>query len=153
MPGGGAYLTGFGWGEGIGWIRFDGTGAGGIYGVIALSNGLVNYAWGEQLGYIRMRGEGGSCIQPGGNCPSGYRYGVVNDGAARLSGYAFSERLGWIKFAADDSDYSNTSPSNYGVYFDVDGNLHGFAWGENIGWLHFKNTTPFSYGVTLSQSP
>ena len=153
IPGGGAYLTGFAWGEGIGWIHFGGTGAGGVYGVIALDSGLIDYAWGEQLGYIRMRGEEGSCIQPGGNCPLGYRYGVINDGMGKLSGYAFSERLGWIKFAADGSNYSNTSPSNYGVYMDADGNFYGFAWGENIGWIHFKNTAPFSYGVTLSQSP
>ena len=76
-------------------------------------------------------------------------YGVNNDGAGNLSGYAWGTNVGWINF----------SPANGGVTVDPhEGDFSGFAWGENIGWIHFQNDSPayklsaqtFSVGGTVS---
>lgn len=49
---------------------------------------------------------------------------------AYLSGYAWSENIGWISFAT-----STYNPN--GVTLDSSGNLSGYAWSENIGWIQF----------------
>jgi hypothetical protein len=54
---------------------------------------------------------------------------VVGDSA--LSGYAWSENTGWIKF----------NPAQGGVLNDGTGNLSGSAWGEGLGWIDFDNVT------------
>jgi len=46
-----------------------------------------------------------------------------------LSGYAWSENAGWIKF----------NPAQGGVTQDGNGNLSGSAWGERLGWIDFGN--------------
>ena len=54
---------------------------------------------------------------------------IVGDSA--LSGYAWSENAGWIKF----------NPSQGGVVNDGNGDLSGSAWGEKLGWMDFGNVT------------
>ncbi|MBX4195884.1 hypothetical protein KW796_02965 [Candidatus Parcubacteria bacterium] len=50
-----------------------------------------------------------------------------------LSGYAWSENVGWIKF-------KNASPA-YGVTVDsVTGVFSGYAWSENMGWISFNSS-------------
>lgn len=50
----------------------------------------------------------------------------VNASAAALTGYAWSENIGWIKF----------SGPGYGVDYDkVAGQFSGYGWSENIGWI------------------
>ncbi|MFH1780667.1 MAG: hypothetical protein ABH841_01550 [Candidatus Nealsonbacteria bacterium] len=48
-----------------------------------------------------------------------------------ISGYAWSENIGWINF----------SGSNYGVNINSDGVFSGYAWSENIGWIDFGQGT------------
>ena len=60
--------------------------------------------------------------------------------AASLSGYAWSENIGWVKF----------SGANYGVMADADGDLSGYAWSENIGWIRFDPVGPYPYGPSYS---
>ncbi len=45
--------------------------------------------------------------------------------SAPLSGYAWSDTIGWISL----------SGSGYGIYIDASGNLSGHAWSEHIGWI------------------
>lgn len=46
-----------------------------------------------------------------------------------LSGYAWSETVGWVSFKG----------SNYGVIVDSStGALSGYAWSEHVGWLSFS---------------
>ena len=48
-----------------------------------------------------------------------------------LSGYAWGENVGWIKFAhAYGGVHINPSTGVFG----------GYAWGENIGWINFGPT-------------
>src|SRR3989338_6862323 len=42
-----------------------------------------------------------------------------------LSGYAWSDNIGWVSL----------SGSNYGISIDNGGKLSGYAWSDNIGWI------------------
>jgi hypothetical protein len=55
-------------------------------------------------------------------------FSVDSAPATPVSGYAWSENIGWISF----------SGSNYGVNIDDSGNFSGYAWSENIGWISFN---------------
>lgn len=58
-----------------------------------------------------------------------------------VSGYAWSENIGWISF----NDTNDNSPTSYGVNVDVTnratggtGDFSGYAWSQNIGWVSFN---------------
>ena len=64
-----------------------------------------------------------------------------------LSGYAWSDNIGWISLS------SSVSPT-YGVSIDSDtGEFSGYAWSDNIGWIDFAPTSgypsPPNDGVNL----
>lgn len=51
-----------------------------------------------------------------------------------LSGFAWSENIGWISF----NNTTGGGSVNYGVNIDpATGDLSGYAWSENIGWIKF----------------
>lgn len=50
-----------------------------------------------------------------------------------VSGYAWSENIGWINF----------NGSNYGVNINTNGTFNGYAWSENIGWIDFAPAGPY----------
>jgi hypothetical protein len=53
-----------------------------------------------------------------------------------LSGYAWSEDVGWINF----------NPSNSQVTIDTTTlKFDGYAWAENAGYIHFQNASPEYY--------
>ncbi|QQR64608.1 hypothetical protein IPH92_03535 [Candidatus Kaiserbacteria bacterium] len=56
-----------------------------------------------------------------------------------LSGYAWSETMGWISFNCTDTGSCGTSP--YGVTAASNGALSGYAWSEYIGWISFNETS------------
>ena len=59
--------------------------------------------------------------------------------AAEVSGYAWSENIGWIKM----------SGPNYAVNYNTDNGLFsGYGWSENIGWVRFDGNwaTALSWG-------
>ena len=83
--------------------------------------------------------------------------GGVNAGAEHnVSGYAWSENIGWISFnsincdtdqngfidSGDcDGDNATISVINYGVNIDqTTGKFSGYAWSENIGWISFERS-------------
>ena len=56
----------------------------------------------------------------------------------RVSGYAWSSNIGWIKF----------DPSYGGVFYNqTTGNLSGYAWSSNIGWIKFENLSANPAGI------
>jgi len=61
----------------------------------------------------------------------------VTDSA--LSGFIWSENLGWI----------NLSPTNGGVHNTTSGVLSGYAWGSTAGWVNFS---PANGGVSINTS-
>ncbi len=71
--------------------------------------------------------------------------------ADNVSGYAWSENIGWISF----NSTNDGSAVSYGVNLDTTnratggtGNFSGNAWSENIGWISFNRldtgTPPFA---------
>lgn len=62
-------------------------------------------------------------------------------GSIPVSGYAWSEHSGWIKFS------SSTPPAegvSYGVGIDpVTGDFSGYAWSEHSGWIDFAPAGPY----------
>ncbi|MCF7865689.1 MAG: hypothetical protein K9M11_04255 [Candidatus Pacebacteria bacterium] len=58
----------------------------------------------------------------------------------RLSGYAWSENIGWISF----------KDGGVPVILQGDGSLVGYAWSENVGWVQFGGLSGFpntTYGT------
>lgn len=98
-----AYLAGYAWHEGLGWVKL-GVDAGGPYGntlatdwgvnLDLVTGALSGYAWAENAGWIRM--------DPG---FGGVTYDRLTQ---RMSGWAWSESFGWIHFRS-------TTPTAYGV--------------------------------------
>ena len=101
----GTFLSGFAWGENIGFINFgDGTPANGVSyanpttGPIAgipdfginldpATGNLTGFAWGENVGWINFNG--GALATP----PQPAR---IDAAAQRLRGFAWAENIGWI---------------------------------------------------------
>ena len=53
-----------------------------------------------------------------------------------VSGYAWSENIGWISF----NNTTGGGSTNYGVNLDTTtGKFSGYAWSENIGWISFNS--------------
>lgn len=62
--------------------------------------------------------------------------------AQNVSGFAWSQTIGWISFNCLDSSpggtYSECATADYGVNIDqATGNLSGYAWSESIGYISF----------------
>ena len=55
-----------------------------------------------------------------------------------ISGYAWSDNIGWISFNCTDTDSCSTS--DYGVGIGTDNKLSGYAWSDNIGWITFNES-------------
>jgi hypothetical protein len=55
---------------------------------------------------------------------------------ASLSGWAWSDNIGWISF--DNRDSGTNTNINYSVSVDSTGLLSGYGWSENIGWITFN---------------
>ena len=73
-------LTGYAWGENIGWINLSPS----TSGVTNNAEGtLSGYAWGEKVGWINFNPVGG---------------GVTIDSSGEFLGYAWSHTVGWILF-------------------------------------------------------
>lgn len=53
-----------------------------------------------------------------------------------VSGWAWSENIGWISFNCTNLNTCNSV--NYGVNIDSAGIFSGYAWSENIGWISFN---------------
>jgi hypothetical protein len=54
-----------------------------------------------------------------------------------VSGWAWSETIGWISFNCTNT--GTCGISNYGVSVDsATGDFSGYAWSENIGWISFN---------------
>jgi len=62
---------------------------------------------------------------------------VQADSGDNISGYNWSENIGWISF----NNTSDGSLIGYGVNIDSDsGDLSGYAWSEHIGWISFNRS-------------
>lgn len=63
----------------------------------------------------------------------------VNSSASEnVSGYAWSETIGWISF---NSTNEAGPTGSYGVNVATNGALSGYAWSEHIGWISFNEAS------------
>ena len=65
---------------------------------------------------------------------------VTNGASGYLTGYVWTENVGWIKLGVGTGPYANTGPTDYGVNMDASGNLFGYAWSSHFGWINFHST-------------
>jgi len=65
--------------------------------------------------------------------------------ADNVSGWAWSENIGWISFNCDNPELPAPRCANdYGVNIDPStGVFSGYAWSENIGWIDFGPAGPY----------
>ena len=93
-------------------------------------------------------------------------YKIVRAGTGdNVSGFAWSENIGWISFNSFDCDtdedgfYDGTpvgcpasgAVENYGVTIDqTTGNFSGYAWSENIGWISFVENDPPNFDFSAN---
>lgn len=109
------------WNDVIGWIDFNITGT-----VTVTSSSISGYA-SSGVGYIALD----CATSPSPSC-SPSSYGVTNDGTGVLSGFAWNDAIGWIKF-------KSTSGPSYGVTISTStGDFSGFAWNDVVGWFSFN---------------
>lgn len=67
-----------------------------------------------------------------------YTPAYVESADTSLSGYAWSENIGWIAFSCEDTDCE----PYYGVTVsESTGNLSGYAWSEHVGWIEFGDSS------------
>ena len=93
-------VTGWVWGENIGWINLhcenNGTCGTASYGVVNDGVGnLSGYAWAENVGWINFDPD-----VPG---DTANQYKVTIDGDGKLNGWAWAENIGWVHFDAAES--------------------------------------------------
>ncbi len=93
---------------------------------------------------------------------SAFVFASTTDGT--VSGYAWSENVGWINFGATNGNIHITDsvltgsawsenvgwikldPTTSGVKNTSDGVLSGYAWSENVGWINFSGVSINSSG-------
>ena len=61
---------------------------------------------------------------------------VLADSSKNVTGFAWSENIGWISF----NNSSGGGGIDYGVNIEEDGKISGYAWSENIGWITFNES-------------
>ncbi|MFA5053477.1 MAG: hypothetical protein WC565_05435 [Parcubacteria group bacterium] len=132
------YPNYFAWSDTVGWFDFLSTGS-----VYINQTGLD--------GYARFGPDGGPYNYLSLNCASGpsgsncsIPYGVINDAAGNLSGWAWSDVLGWVSFDCHNPATGGSAPdyscaqSSYQVKIDAQGNFKGWAWNDIAGWISFN---------------
>jgi len=133
------------------------------------SNAAEHWAWNDVIGWIdfyytnnvnvtisKIEGYASSSVghiafdcatspSPPAGCDTTYsNWKVSNDGNGNLSGWAWSEGIGWISFDCHNPETGGTAPdysciqSLYQVKIDGSGNFSGWAWNDVIGWFSFN---------------
>ena len=147
----------YSWGENTGRMNWATTPGSVEKGVTVYSECLTGYIWGENHGWMSVGDTGcagGDCCQSG--TAKGYEndtnntdddgdgvaddWGVNNDGAGNLSGYAWGENTGWISF-------KDTVGSNFQVTISSTSTFEGYAWGEGVGWISMNCANDSSCGT------
>ncbi len=66
-----------------------------------------------------------------------------NGSGMTLSGWAWSDNIGWVSLNCNDPGTNGCLASDYKVSVDNEGNLSGWAWSDNIGWVKFNSSGPY----------
>ena len=133
------------WNDVIGWIDFLYTGSPNVE---VQDAKVIGYA-SSSVGFIAL-----DCgTTPNGNVCGGSagNWWVANDGEGNLSGWAWSDAIGWISFTCDHTTDGTAPPynintcatSNYSVNIvttpgPTQGDFMGWAWNDVVGWISFN---------------
>jgi hypothetical protein len=116
------------WNDAINWVDFRYSGNPNVN---VTSTALEGYA-SSSVGFISLNCASGP---PGSNCT--VPYNVVNTNGT-LSGWAWSDQIGWISFNCNNPGIGDTcATSDYKVTI-VSGEFTGWAWNDIIGWISFN---------------
>lgn len=115
------------WNDATGWIDLYTTNN-----VNVLPSKISGYA-SSSIGYIAFD----CATSPNGDVCGTSNWKITNDGAGNLSGWAWSDSIGWISFDCHNSG-GNCATSNYQVTVDSSGNFSGWAWNDVVGWISFN---------------
>lgn len=130
----------FAWASNAGWLNFRPLNGG----AAVYPDHLEGFIWSENAGWIRLGTyDGGGSHTYLNTSPADY--GVNNDGAGQLSGFAWGAVAGWIDFDPTGAERVMIDP--------VTKSFDGYAWSENLGWIHFKNAVPAYNVVTTGDVP
>jgi len=123
------------WNDVLGWIDFYSTNS-----VVVQDLKIEGYAT-SSVGYIAMDCATG----PAGSSCSPVSYSVNKDGSGTLSGWAWSQNIGWFSFNCNnDTDpdaagvQSYCPTANHSVTIDNTGDFSGWAWNDIVGWISFN---------------
>lgn len=135
------YPNYYAWNDVLGWINFQ-TGT-----VDVLSDRLEGYVSFGPTGpgpgapnYISLDCATG----PVGSSCTPVSYKILNDATGNLTGWAWSDAIGWISFSCKNPETGGVSPdysctqSLYGVKINSSGDFSGWAWNDLIGWISFN---------------
>jgi len=127
----------YAWNDNIGWIDFYSTNN-----VFVNPAQIKGYA-DSSVGYIAL-----NCnTTPNGDICGGSTgvWRVYNDGSGNLTGWAWSDAIGWISFdsASAGSPYTYQVSINPGT-----GDFYGWAWNDNIGWISFNCSNTSTCGTS-----
>ena len=141
------------WNDVIGWIDFHHSA---IHNIEVGSNEIRGWA-SSTVGYIVLN----CATTPNGNICGSSNFKVNNDGGGLLSGFAWSENIGWISFCGNSTSVSSWNGSgwvcpafpSYRVRIDQDGpsesHFKDWAWNDIVGWISFDC---FNTGSCLSSN-
>lgn len=135
------------WNDVLGWIDLYTTDS-----VTINASSLSGYA-SSSIGMVSFD----CATSPNGNICATSNYGICNgisshntdgtcsvtgtSGSGELTGYAWSDMIGWISFSCDQSSAGGSDTCgtvDYGVTIDGNGDFSGFAWNDMIGWISFN---------------
>lgn len=129
----------------FGWIDFKSNNSVIIPTIPGDLNGV---AWGEGCGDVFL-----NCIATNNCATSNYKVSVDKNG--NLSGYGWSESMGWISFCGNSGGTGGCAPSsvNYGVTINQStGEFSGQAWSEVAGYISFNCLTGGSDATNVCSS-
>lgn len=136
----------YAWNDVVGWIDFYSSNTVNVY--ADRLEGYANSSIGPIAFNCNSTPNGNICAGPAGN------WRTINDGNGNLSGWAWSDAIGWISMTCNhtsdgtSASYNiNTCSNPYQVTISPSsGDFSGWAWNDNIGWISFNCANPGTNG-------
>jgi len=120
----------YAWSDTAGWLDMRATDV--EDGVFVSTDDLRGFGYGTSYGLVSF-----NCSNENECSTSDYK--VSNSLSGQLSGWAWSEKCGWITFSSSTTGEGYTGSSyDFGVTIDTDGVFHDYAWSDNCGWIVFN---------------
>ncbi len=137
----------YAWNDVAGWLDFYSSETVNVY--ADRLEGYAESSMGQIVFNCNTTPNGNICAGPAGN------WRTINDGNGNLSGWAWSDAIGWISMTCNHASDGTSAPynvnncgtSNYQVLISPStGDFSGWAWNDNIGWISFNCANPGTNG-------